>query len=66
MEMGGENWLIPVDAKLQVDIDVEDEAIGLSYLMGKLRGTRKLSLIILDACRNNPFCIKNQSYIGHQ
>ena len=55
MEMGGENWLIPVDAHLISDIDVEDEAIGLSYVMGKLRGSRKLSLIILDACRNNPF-----------
>ena len=58
MEVGGENWLIPVDAKLLADVDAEDEAIELSYLMGKLRGTRKLGLVILDACRNNPFSAK--------
>ena len=64
MEMGGENWLIPTDAQLLSDIDIEDEAIGLSYVMGRLRGARKLSLIILDACRNNPFVSKMKRTSG--
>ena len=58
MEVGGENWLIPVDADLLSDDEMEDEAIGLSYVMGKLRGASKLGLVILDACRNDPFSNK--------
>jgi tetratricopeptide (TPR) repeat protein len=55
IEMGGMNYLIPVDAKLEVDRDVEFEAIPLDRVMAAVDGAKKLRLIILDACRNNPF-----------
>jgi uncharacterized caspase-like protein len=55
MEAGGENWLIPVDAELRSDTDVESEAISLRSLNLQVGKARKLGLIILDACRNNPF-----------
>ena len=55
IEMGGVNYLIPVDAKLEVDRDVEFEAIPLDRVMAAVDGAKKLRLIILDACRNNPF-----------
>lgn len=55
IEMNGKNWLLPVDARLAADIDVEDEALGLDYIMNKLQDAKKLGLIILDACRNNPY-----------
>ncbi|MCF6197931.1 MAG: SUMF1/EgtB/PvdO family nonheme iron enzyme [Hyphomicrobiaceae bacterium] len=55
IEVNGENWLLPVDTRLSVDVDVEDEALALSFVMNKLRTTNRLGLIILDACRNNPF-----------
>ena len=64
MEVGGENWLIPVDADLLSDDEMEDEAIGLSYVMGKLRGASKLGLVILDACRNDPFSSKMRRASG--
>jgi hypothetical protein len=60
MEMGGGNWLIPVDAQLRADIDTENEAIGLRSVMLAVSGARDLSLVILDACRNNPFESKMQ------
>ncbi len=55
IEMGGINYLIPVDAKLEVDRDVEFEAIPLDRVIAAVDGAKKLRLIMLDACRNNPF-----------
>lgn len=55
MEIGGVNYLIPVDAKLLSDRDVQFEALPLSAVLSALEGARKLRLIVLDACRNNPF-----------
>lgn len=55
VEMGGTNYLIPVDARLSRDYDVEDEAVGLDRLIWALQSVRRLRLILLDACRDNPF-----------
>ncbi|WP_342726255.1 caspase family protein [Bradyrhizobium sp. B097] len=55
MEMAGENYLVPVDAKLTTDRDVSFEAVALTQVMGATEGARKLHLVILDACRDNPF-----------
>ena len=54
-EVSGTNYLIPVDARLQNDLDVEDEALSLDRVMKALDSTKRLRLIILDACRDNPF-----------
>jgi tetratricopeptide (TPR) repeat protein len=58
IEMQGVNYIIPVDAKLARDTDVEDEAISLSKLQAKADAANKLGLVILDACRNNPFAAR--------
>jgi uncharacterized caspase-like protein len=55
IEMGGVNYLVPVDAKLALDRDVEAEAVPLDQIMTALEGAKKLKLILLDACRDNPF-----------
>jgi uncharacterized caspase-like protein len=55
IEVGGENWLIPIDAELKTDLDVPHEAISLKNVMQMLSPASKLSLVVLDACRNNPF-----------
>lgn len=56
-EMGGTNYLIPVDAQLASDRDVQDEAISLERVLSAVEGARKLRLVVLDACRNNPFLV---------
>ncbi len=58
MEVAGENYLVPVDAKLASDRDVPDEAISLDRILSAVEGGRKLRLVVLDACRNNPFLAK--------
>ena len=55
LEVGGVNYLIPVDAKLMSSSDVDDEAVSLDRLLVATERVKKLSLIILDACRENPF-----------
>jgi pyruvate/2-oxoglutarate dehydrogenase complex dihydrolipoamide acyltransferase (E2) component len=58
IEIGGINYLIPVDARLASDRDAPDEAIPLDRLVLSADGAKKLRLIILDACRDNPFAGK--------
>lgn len=58
IEVNGQNYLIPTDARLASDKDVEDEAISLERLLKALDGTTRLRLVILDACRDNPFVPK--------
>ena len=55
LEISGTNYLIPVDARLASDRDADDEAIPLERLVSSADGARRLRLIILDACRDNPF-----------
>jgi hypothetical protein len=55
IEVDGENYFIPVDAVLERDIDVDDETISLDRLLRVVEPTKQLRLVILDACRDNPF-----------
>jgi hypothetical protein len=54
-EIGGINYLVPVDAKLAEDKDAEKEAVALGQMIAAVGGARKLRLVMLDACRDNPF-----------
>src|SRR5215470_9841916 len=55
MEVSGTNYLIPTDAVLERDIDVQDEAVSLDRVSQILEPVKRLRLVILDACRDNPF-----------
>jgi uncharacterized caspase-like protein len=55
LEVDGANYLIPVDAKLERDSDVYDEAFSLDRMLLAIEPAKQLRLVILDACRDNPF-----------
>jgi len=55
IEVAGANYLLPIDAKLARETHVQDETISLERVLDKVRAARKLRLVILDACRSNPF-----------
>jgi len=55
IEVAGENWLIPVDGQLRNDGDVNTEAIDMRAAMLAVSEAKTLGLVILDACRNDPF-----------
>jgi uncharacterized caspase-like protein len=61
IEVGGTNYLIPVDAELALTSHVDDEAVPLHRVLSKVEGAQKLRLVILDACRDNPFIAKMAS-----
>lgn len=54
MQVRGKNYLIPVDAEIRSEGSVSSEAVDVDQLLDKLAPAR-LSMVILDACRNNPF-----------
>jgi uncharacterized caspase-like protein len=58
IEANGVNFLIPTDAKLLSDFDVEDEAIPLDRILQTISAAKRLRLVILDACRDSPFSEK--------
>ena len=55
IEVDGANYLIPVDARLERDTDVYDEGLSLDRILIAIEPAKKLRLVILDACRDNPF-----------
>jgi tetratricopeptide (TPR) repeat protein len=55
IELNGQNYLIPVDAKLAADRDVQFEAVPLAQVLAALDSAKKLRIVLLDACRVNPF-----------
>ena len=55
IEIDGQNYLLPTDAALQRDRDAYDEAISLERILQTVEPAKQLRLVILDACRDNPF-----------
>ena len=55
IEVGGRNFLVPVDAQLKSDRTVEFETVPLELVSRAVEGVSGLGLVILDACRDNPF-----------
>ncbi|HEX7946579.1 MAG TPA: caspase family protein, partial [Phenylobacterium sp.] len=64
MEQGGLNYLVPVDATLASDQDVEFDTVPLDLLLRSVEGASRLKLVVLDACRNNPFLTTMQRASG--
>ena len=60
IEVDGRNFLVPVDARLATDQDVEYEAIPLELAQRAVERASGLRLVILDACRENPFAVSMQ------
>jgi invasion protein IalB len=55
MEAAGMNYLVPVDAALKSDRDLSIEAVSLEQVLNAAERASSLRVIILDACRDNPF-----------
>ena len=60
IEVDQRNFLVPVDARLASDRDVEYEAVPLELVQRAVERSSGLRLVILDACRENPFAAKMQ------
>jgi tetratricopeptide (TPR) repeat protein len=66
IEVSGVNYLIPVEAKIAADRDITQEAVPLEQVMVAVEGARKLRLVLLDACRDNPFATQMPKSVATQ
>ena len=56
VQVEGRNYLMPVDARIESESDVKYEAVDAGRVLGKMQDAEnRLNIVILDACRNNPF-----------
>lgn len=59
LQYRGDNYLIPVDADILAEDDIKYEAVNVGRVLAKLETAKNnLNIIILDACRDNPFASK--------
>jgi hypothetical protein len=66
MQLNGKNYLIPTTAQIEREGDVEIEAVSADWVIEQMRYARnRLNIMILDACRNNPFIHNNRSLGGN-
>ncbi len=56
VQVKGENYLIPVDEQIKSEGDIDIDSVSLSSIMSMLENAEtRLAVVVLDACRNNPF-----------
>ena len=66
MQVSGTNWLVPVDAKLTRPQDLEFVMTDAEAVLRQMEGAgTRLNVVILDACRDNPFAAGSARGIGH-
>ncbi|MDA7428206.1 caspase family protein [Primorskyibacter aestuariivivens] len=64
IEMSGRNYLIPVDAEMRSEATAQFEALSLDTLITSVTQASKLGMVLLDACRDNPFAAAMQRNNG--
>lgn len=60
IEAGGKNWLIPADARLTTDAELDFQAIEANLVIRAASGA-SARIVVLDACRDNPFAGRMRS-----
>jgi murein DD-endopeptidase MepM/ murein hydrolase activator NlpD len=61
-QAGGENYLIPIGVTIEKEADYEVEAVSANALMRQIAGARpKAAIVVLDACRDNPYAAVTKS-----
>lgn len=64
IELDGSNYLVPVDAKFETDADIPKESVALDQILNAVSSADKMRLVVLDACRENPFGEKKSLSVG--
>ena len=54
LQVDGKNFLAPIDANLKSDADIDFEALQLDLVLKQMERNARVSLVFLDACRDNP------------
>ncbi|KHA50863.1 caspase family protein [Sulfitobacter geojensis] len=54
-QVGGQNYLVPVDARIEKPTDIQEQTVKLNDILGKMEQAPGIKFVFLDACRNDPF-----------
>ena len=61
-QVGGSNYLIPLQAQIRAESDVPDEAVDAASVLRRIEDAKaRIGLVILDACRDNPYAGASRS-----
>ena len=55
LQVGRSNFLLPVDAELKEEADLDFESVKLSFILQQMERSKRTNIILMDACRDNPF-----------
>ena len=62
VQVNGENFLVSTDSDIRNEDEVADDAVNAQVVLEKMQSAgNRMNLIVLDACRNNPFAVKSRS-----
>jgi uncharacterized caspase-like protein len=62
VQVRGRNYLVPVDADIKYEDEIEDQSVEIGLVLAKMESAKaRVNLVVLDACRNNPFARANRS-----
>ncbi len=64
LQVGGQNYLVPIDARLASEGDADFEGMALTLVLKQMEREAKTSIILLDACRDNPLARNLQRTMG--
>ncbi|TDW20884.1 putative caspase-like protein [Rhizobium azibense] len=64
LQVNGENYIAPVDAKLLSYLDLEFEAVSMDLILSAMERTTRVNLVFLDACRDNPLAVNLARSMG--
>ena len=54
LQIDSENYLVPIDGRIERVADLNTNAVSLRYILGQLEKDQRVNLLFLDACRDNP------------
>jgi hypothetical protein len=62
VQVRGENYLVSIDSDIRNEDEVAEDALNAQLVLEKMQSAgNRMNLVILDACRNNPFAVRNRS-----
>lgn len=62
VQVRGENYLVSTDSDIRNEDEVADDSVNANVILEKMQNAgNRMNLIVLDACRNNPFAVKSRS-----
>lgn len=64
LQLNGKNYLIPVDARLESEVDLDFEAMDTNFVLRQMERDDRVNIVLLDACRNNPLSEKLARSMG--